>query len=67
MTVKPGRDGWLPRRRAFSVRSGNLAIRGKQRAFDQIAARRRAADEKRREDAERLQQTAVALQSALVQ
>jgi hypothetical protein len=39
----------------------------KRRALDEIAARQRAADEKRRGEAERLQQTAMALQSALVQ
>jgi hypothetical protein len=42
-------------------------MEGKQRALDQIAARQCAADEKRREEAERLQQTTMALQSALVQ
>jgi hypothetical protein len=35
-------------------------MEGKQRALDQIAARQRAADEKRRAEAERLQQTAMA-------
>ena len=29
--TKPGQDGWLPRARAFSVRSDNLAIRGPYR------------------------------------
>ena len=43
------------------------AMEGKRRALDQIAARQRAADEKRQQEAERLQQTAMALQSALVQ
>jgi len=39
----------------------------KRRALDEVAARQRAADEKRQKEAERRQQTAMALQSALVQ
>jgi hypothetical protein len=38
----------------------------KRRALDEIAARHRAADEKRKEEAERQQQLAVASQSKVV-
>jgi len=39
----------------------------KRRALDEIVTRQRAAEEKRKKEAERLQPTAMALQSALVQ
>jgi hypothetical protein len=42
-------------------------MEAKRRALDEIAVRQRAADEKRKEKAERLEQAAAVLQSALVQ
>jgi len=53
--------------RAMLSRYSHVRMEAKRRALDQIAARQRAADEKRQQEAERLQQTATALQSALVQ
>ncbi len=53
--------------RAMLSRYSHVRIEAKRRALDEIAARQRAADEKRRGEPERLQQTAMALQSALVQ
>ena len=43
------------------------AMEAKRRALDEIAARQRAADEKRKDEAERQQQAAVVSQSAVVQ
>jgi hypothetical protein len=42
-------------------------MEAKRRALDEIAARQRAADEKRTNEAERRDQAAVVSQSALVQ
>jgi hypothetical protein len=42
-------------------------MEGKRRALDQIAARQRAADEKRHHEIERQQQAAMVPQSAVVQ
>jgi hypothetical protein len=42
-------------------------MEAKRRALDEIAARQRAADEKRKEDAERRKQGAVVSESVVVQ
>jgi hypothetical protein len=42
-------------------------MEAKRRALDEIAARQRAADEKRKAEGERPQQAAAAAQSAVVQ
>ena len=44
-----------------------IRMEAKRRALDEIAARQRAADEKRKAEAERRQQAAVAQSSAAVQ
>ena len=52
--------------RAMLSRYSHVRMEAKRRALDEIAACQRAADEKRREDAERQQQVAIS-QSAVVQ
>jgi hypothetical protein len=42
-------------------------MEAKRRALDEIAARQRAADEKRKEEAERQHQTSMAGQTAAIQ
>jgi len=53
--------------RATLSRYFHVKIKAKQRALNGIAARQRAAGEKRKEEAERREQVAVVSQSALVQ
>jgi integrase len=53
--------------RAMLSRYSHVRMEAKRRALDEIAVRQRAADEKRKEKAERLEQAAAVLQSALVQ
>ena len=53
--------------RAMLSRYSHVRMEAKRRALDEIGARQRAADEKRKEKAERLEQAAAVLQSALVQ
>ena len=53
--------------RAMLSRYSHVRMEAKRRALDEIAARQRAADEKRKDDAERREQAAVASQSAVVQ
>ena len=48
-------------------RYSHVRKEAKRRALDEIAARQRAADEKRKDDGERRQQDAAVSQSALVQ
>jgi hypothetical protein len=48
-------------------RYSHVRMEAKRRALDEIAARQRAADEKRKEDAERRDQIAAAVQSAALQ
>jgi len=52
--------------RAMLSRYSHVRMEAKRRAIDEIAVRRRAADEKRKEEAERREQGAVASQSAVV-
>jgi hypothetical protein len=51
----------------FSPRYSHVRMEAKRRALDEIAARQRAADEKRREQAERREQDEAAAHLALVQ
>jgi hypothetical protein len=53
--------------RAMLSRYSHVRMEAKRRALDEIAARQRAADEERNNDAERREQAAVVSQSALVQ
>jgi hypothetical protein len=53
--------------RAMLSRYSHVRMEAKQRALDEVAARQRAADEKRKEKAERLEQAAVAIPSPVVQ
>ena len=53
--------------RAMLSRYSHVRMEAKRRALDGIAARQRAADEKRKEEAERREQVAVVAQSAVVQ
>ena len=53
--------------RAMLSRYSHVRMEAKRRALDEIAARQRAADEKRKDDAARREQAAVASQAALVQ
>jgi hypothetical protein len=48
-------------------RYSHVQMEAKRRALDEIAARQRAADEKRQQEAERREQAAVASQLAVVQ
>jgi hypothetical protein len=62
VTVKPRRSESVQLRGYSHVR-----IKPKRRALDEIATRQRAADEKRKGDAERQQAAAVTSQSAVIQ
>lgn len=53
--------------RAVLSRYPHVRMEAKRRALDEIAARQRAADEKRKEEAERRQQADIASQSAVIQ
>src|ERR1039458_5501963 len=53
--------------RAMLSRYSHVRMEAKRRALDEIAARQRAADEKRKEEAERQKQAAAVPQAALVQ
>ena len=53
--------------RAMLSRYSHVRMEAKRRALDETASRQQAADEKRKEDAERQQTAAVVSQSALVQ
>src|SRR5450759_1224269 len=53
--------------RAMLSRYSHVRMEAKRRALDEIAARQRAADEKRKEEAEQKQQAPMASQSALIQ
>jgi hypothetical protein len=53
--------------RAMLSRNSLVRMEAKRRALDEIAARQRAADKKRKKDAERRKQGAVVSQSAVVQ
>jgi regulator of PEP synthase PpsR (kinase-PPPase family) len=53
--------------RAMLSRYSHVRMEAKRRALDEIASRQNAADEKRKEEAERRGQTAMVSQSAVVQ
>jgi integrase len=53
--------------RAMLSRYSHVRMEAKRSALDEIAARQRAADERRKEEAERRAQSAVAAQSAVFQ
>jgi integrase len=53
--------------RAMLSRYSHVRMEAKRRALDEIAARQRVAEEKRKDGAERREQVAVAFQSAVVQ
>ena len=53
--------------RAMLARYSHVRVEAKRRALDEIAARQRAADEKREKDAEQRQQATVAAQPVVVQ
>ncbi len=53
--------------RAMLSRYSHVRIQAKRRALDEIAARQRAADEKRKEEAKRQQQAEMADQIAVLQ
>lgn len=53
--------------RAMLSRYSHVRMEAKRRALDEIATRQRAADEKRQQDADRLQAAAMAIPSALLQ
>jgi integrase len=53
--------------RAMLSRYSHVRMEAKRRALDEIASRQRAADEKRKEDAERQAQVEAASESAVVQ
>jgi hypothetical protein len=53
--------------RAMLSHYSHVRMEAKRRALDEIAARQRTADEKRKDDAERLKQAALASQSVAVQ
>jgi len=52
--------------RVMLSRYSHVRVEAKRRALDEIAACQRAADEKRKEEAERREQGAVVSQSAVV-
>ena len=52
---------------AGKVAQSHVRMEAKRRALDEIAARQRAADEKRQREAERSEQAAVASQAAVIQ
>jgi regulator of PEP synthase PpsR (kinase-PPPase family) len=53
--------------RAMLSRYSHVRMKAKRRALDEIAARQRAADDKRKAEAERQQAAAVVTQSAVIQ
>jgi integrase len=53
--------------RAMLSRYSHVRMEAKRRALDEIAARQRAADERRQQEVERQRQTAVISPSAVVQ
>ena len=53
--------------RAMLSRYSHVRMEAKRRALDEIVARQRAADERRREEVERREQVALASQSVAVQ
>ena len=53
--------------RAMLSRYSHVRMEAKRRALDEIASRQRAADEKRKEEAERRERVAIAPGSAVVQ
>ena len=53
--------------RAMLSRYSHVWMEAKRRALDEIAARQRAADERRQKEAEQKQQASAASQAALVQ
>jgi hypothetical protein len=53
--------------RAMLSRYSHVQMEAKRRALDEIATRQRAADEKRKEEAERHEQAATSSQPAVVQ
>ena len=53
--------------RAMLSRYSHVRMEAKRRALDEIASRQRAADEKRKAEAERREQPAAASQSAVIQ
>ena len=61
-----GEHHW-PRLARHVARYSHVRMEAKRRALDEIAARQRAADEKRKEDAERRKQGAVVSESVVVQ
>jgi hypothetical protein len=53
--------------RAMLSRYSHVRMEAKRRALDEIAVRQRAADQKRKEEAERRHQTSMAGQTAAIQ
>jgi hypothetical protein len=53
--------------RAMLSRYSHVRMEAKRRALDEVAARRRAADEKRKDEAERRGQSVVVSESVIVQ
>jgi hypothetical protein len=53
--------------RAMLSRYSHVRMEAKRRALDEIAARQRTADEKRKDEAERREQAAAVLQAAAIQ
>jgi hypothetical protein len=53
--------------RAMLSRYSHVRMEAKRRALDEIAVRQRAADEKRKKEAERRQQDAAAFEAVVVQ
>jgi integrase len=53
--------------RAMLSRYSHVRMEAKRRALDEIAARQRAADEKRKQELERVQQSAAVIPSVLIQ
>ena len=53
--------------RAMLSRYSHVRMEAKWRALDEIAARQRASDEKRKAEAERREQGAVVLQAVVIQ
>jgi hypothetical protein len=53
--------------RAMLSRYSHVRMKAKRRALDEIATRQRAADEKRKDEAERRQKAAAVSQPAVIQ
>jgi hypothetical protein len=53
--------------RAMLLRYSHVRMEAKRRALDEISSRQRAADEKRKDEAERQQQASTAPQSVVIQ